>query len=56
MDVTFLFFDADKGDKGDRGDPGSRGQRGRQGLPGPAIYFDSGEEVLSVKGQKVNCT
>ena len=51
-----LFFVTDKGSKGDQGDRGPQGMRGRQGRPGPAIYFDSSEEVISIKGEKVNHT
>ena len=42
-----------KGSKGDPGNSGSKGERGRQGPQGPAIYFKSGEEIISVKGEKV---
>ena len=27
--------------------------RGIRGRPGPAIYFDSSEEILTIKGEKV---
>ena len=49
------FISTAKGSKGDSGERGPKGIRGRQGRPGPAIYFDSSESVITIKGEKVNC-
>ena len=49
-----LHFFTEKGSRGGRGERGPKGGRGRTGRPGPAIFFDSGEEVLTIKGEKVN--
>lgn len=42
-----------KGQKGAEGLMGPKGLRGRPGRPGPAIFFDSSEEVITIKGEKV---
>jgi len=44
--------DGAKGQKGAEGLMGPKGLRGRPGRPGPAIFFDSSEEVLTIKGEK----
>ena len=43
----------EKGTKGDRGEKGPQGIKGIPGRPGPAIFLDSGEEILTIKGEKV---
>ena len=52
--MSYLIFVLTvKGKKGARGEMGPKGSRGRQGRPGPAVFFDSEEIVITVKGQKV---
>lgn len=48
-----LFIPTAKGNKGDRGVMGHKGEKGSRGPQGPAIYFHSGDEILSIKGEKV---
>lgn len=43
----------EKGTKGDRGKKGPQGIRGIPGRPGPAIFLESGEEIETIKGEKV---
>lgn len=52
--VSSVVRETGRGSKGDVGEPGPKGELGDQGAPGPAIFVDSGEEVVTVKGQKVN--
>ena len=52
--VSSVVRETERGSKGDVGEPGPKGELGDQGAPGPAIFVDSGEEVVTVKGQKVN--
>ena len=54
LEIVFAFSVSEKGDKGNRGERGPKGVQGRQGHPGPAIYFDTGYEVITIKGEKVN--
>ena len=54
--VFSVVRETERGSKGDIGEPGPKGESGDQGAPGPAIFVDSGEEVVTVKGQKVNDT
>ena len=54
--VSSVVRETERGSKGDLGEPGPKGESGGQGAPGPAIFVDSGEEVVTVKGQKVNDT
>lgn len=54
--VSSVVRETERGSKGDVGEPGPKGELGDQGAPGPAIFVDSGEEVVTVKGQKVNDT
>ena len=54
--LFFFFLETERGRKGDLGEPGPKGELGGQGAPGPVIFVDSGDEVLTVKGQKVNDT
>ena len=49
-----MFDSTAKGSKGNSGGRGPKGIRGRQGRPGPALFFDASEEVITVKGEKVN--
>ena len=43
----------EKGTKGGPGEKGPQGMKGIQGRPGPAIFVDSVEEILTIKGEKV---
>ena len=43
----------EKGTKGGPGEKGPQGMKGIPGRPGPAIFVDSGEEILTIKGEKV---
>ena len=43
----------EKGSKGGRGEKGPQGIKGIPGRPGTAIFVDSGEEILTIKGEKV---
>ena len=56
LSVFSVVCETERGSKGDVGEPGPKGEIGDQGAPGPAIFVDSGEEVVTVKGQKVNDT
>ena len=47
------FVSTAKGQKGSEGLMGPKGLRGRPGQPGPAIFFDSSEEIITIKGEKV---
>ena len=51
--MMLSFVSTAKGQKGTEGLMGPKGLRGRPGRPGPAIFFDSGEEVITIKGAKV---
>lgn len=53
VDISSFVLTA-KGQKGNEGIRGPTGIRGRPGRPGPAIFFDSSEEVITIKGEKVS--
>ena len=44
------------GPEGQKGARGEKGRAGSRGHPGSALYFESGEEIITVKGEKVNHT
>ena len=52
--LLLSFVSTAKGRKGTEGMRGPKGIRGRPGRPGPAIFFDSSEEVITIKGEKVS--
>ena len=52
--LMLSFVSTAKGRKGTEGMRGPKGIRGRPGRPGPAIFFDSSEEVITIKGEKVS--
>lgn len=51
--IVVCLLLTEKGTKGDRGEKGPQGIKGIPGRPGPAIFLDSGEEILTIKGEKV---
>jgi len=51
--LMLSFVSTAKGQKGTEGLMGPKGLRGPPGRPGPAIFFDSNEEVITIKGAKV---
>lgn len=51
--IVIRLLLTEKGTKGDRGEKGPQGIQGIPGRPGPAIFLDSGEEILTIKGEEV---